>query len=181
MQRGPILLLAVAAWAACSSRKVNIDYDRAADFSKYKTFAWHEADNSLAQEDPLSHDRIMAAVDRQLGAKGFQKVDSNPEVYVTYHGEEKEQTTLDTTHMGYGYADDWYWDGGGMGGMGSSTTTVRSYQVGTLIVDLWDAQTKKLIWRGVGSDTLSDNPQNNAQKIDKVTEDMFKRYPPSSD
>ncbi len=56
----------------------------------------------------------MAAVDRQLGAKGFQKADSNPEVYVTYHGEEKEQTTLDTTHMGYGYAGDWYWDGGRM-------------------------------------------------------------------
>lgn len=63
--------------------------------------------------------------------------------------------------------------------MGSSTTTVRNYQVGTLIVDLWDAKTKKLIWRRVGSDTLSDNPQKNEQKIDKVTQDMFKRYPPT--
>ena len=63
--------------------------------------------------------------------------------------------------------------------MGTSITRVSTYQVGTLIVDLWDAKTKKLIWRGVASDTLSDSPQKNQGKIDKVTEEMFKRYPPS--
>ncbi len=63
--------------------------------------------------------------------------------------------------------------------MGSSTTQVRTYQMGTLVVDLWDAQAKQLVWRGVASDTISDNPQQNEKKIDKAAEEMFKRYPPS--
>jgi hypothetical protein len=63
-------------------------------------------------------------------------------------------------------------------GMGTSTTQVRTYTEGTLIVDIWDAKKKELVWRGVGSDTVSSNPESNAKKIDQVVADMFKRYPP---
>ena len=176
MKRLAILLVVFAVMTACSSRKVNFDYDRQADFSKYQTYAWHEVDTSLKDEDPLAHSRVMSAVDRELSAKGFRRADSNPDVYVTYHGENDERMTLRTTSMGYGYGSDFYWGGGGMG---SSTTQVHTYQVGTLVVDLWDAQAKELVWRGVVSDTISDNPQQNETKIDKAAEEMFKRYPPS--
>ena len=81
---------------------------------------------------------------------------------------------MDTTHMDYGFGDDWYWGGG----MGSSTTQVRTYTQGSLIVDIWDAEKKQLVWRGIGSDTVSSNPESNAKKIDKVVADLFKKYPP---
>jgi hypothetical protein len=162
----------------CSSRSVNFDYDRSADFSSFKTYAWHDGELSIKEEDPLGHQRIMDAVDRQMSAKGFSKVSSNPDVYVTYNGEDNEQVRMDTTHMGYDYGPDWYWGGGFGMDMGTSTTQVRTYLEGTLVVDIWDANKKQLVWRGVGSDIVSDNPESNAKKIDKMVADMFKRYPP---
>ncbi len=184
MKRLTLLLMAVlAVTGACSSMKVNNDYAREADFSSYKTYAWHEADTSLKEENMLGHERVIQEVDGQMAAKGFSKVSSNPDVYVTYHSDNEENTTLDTTSMGYGYGPGWgwggYYGGAGMGGMGSSTTTVRTYTTGTLVVDIWDAREKALVWRGIASDTVSDNPQKNAEKIRQAADKMFAAYPPS--
>jgi hypothetical protein len=64
--------------------------------------------------------------------------------------------------------------------MGESTTTTETYKVGTLVVDLFDAKTKQLIWRGNSSDTLSNNSDKNIQNMDKDVEKMFKNFPPGS-
>lgn len=174
--------LAVA--IGCSSMKVNYDWDHQADFSNYKTYAWHDSDTNVKDTDPLSHERFISAIDAQLSAQGFRKVASNPDVFVTYHSEENEQMSLDTTYMGggWGYGPGWGWGGGGggmgMGGMGSSTTTVRKYNVATVVLDLWDASQKRLVWRGTVSDTMSDNPQKNSKKIATAAEKLFKDYPP---
>jgi len=45
-------------------------------------------------------------------------------------------------------------------------------------VDLFDANSKEVVWRGVATETLSDNPEKNAKKLEDVVEDMFKQYPP---
>ena len=82
--------------------------------------------------------------------------------------------SLDTTNFGYGYGPGWYWGGG----MGTTTTQVRTYTVGTLIVDIWDAKAKQLVWRGIASDTLSENPQKNQQIAAKALAMMFEKYPP---
>lgn len=169
----------------CSSMKVNYDYDHQADFTQYKTYAWHDSDTNVADTDPLAHERFLSAVDSQLAAKGFSKVSSNPDVFVTYHAEESQQMSLDTTYMGggWGYGPGWGWGGYGMGGagMGSSTTTVRKYNVGTIALDMWDATQKRLVWRGTVSDTVSDNPSKNADKINKAADKLFKDYPPEAE
>ena len=178
-----VAMMAVA--IGCSSMKVNHDWDRQADFSMYKTYAWHDSDTNVKDTDPLAHERFISAIDGQLAMNGFQKVGSNPDVFVTYHSEESQQMSLDTTYMGggWGYGPGWGWGGGmgGMGGMGSSTTTVRKYNVGTVVLDLWDAAQKRLVWRGTVSDTLSDNPEKNAKKINTAAEKLFKDYPPVTD
>ena len=165
----------------CSSMTVNHDWDRQADFSTYKTYAWHDSDTNVKDSDPLGHDRFIRAIDAQLVAQGLQKVSSNPDVYVTYHSEENEQMSLDTTYMGggWGYGPGWGWGGMGMGGMGTSTTTVRTYSVATVVLDMSDAKQKRLVWRGTVSDTMSDNPQKNAKKIATAAEKLFKDYPPA--
>lgn len=169
----------------CSSMKVNYDYDHQADFTQYKTYAWHDSEANVADTDPLAHERFLSAVDSQLAAKGFSKVSSNPDVFVTYHAEESQQMSLDTTYMGggWGYGPGWGWGGYGMGGagMGSSTTTVRKYNVGTVALDMWDASQKRLVWRGTVSDTVSDNPSKNADKIIKAADKLFKDYPPEAE
>jgi hypothetical protein len=176
MKNQLLFVLLVGLVALSCSARVNFDYDKSADFSSFETFAWHEGQQTIKEEDPLGHQRVMDAVDREMSAKGLRKVSSSPDVYVTYNAEDNEQVRMDTTHMDYGFGDDWYW-GGGMG-MGSSTTQVRTYLEGTLVVDIWDAKKKQLVWRGIGTETVSDNPESNAKKIDKVVADMFKRYPP---
>jgi len=163
--------------------KVNHDYDHQADFSSYETYAWHDGEHSVADTDPLAHERFMKAVDGQLAMKGMKQVSSNPDVYVTYNAEESEQMSLDTTYMGggWGYGPGWGWGGGYMGGMGSTTTTVRRYNVGTVVLDMWDAEQKRLVWRGTVSDTLSSDPSKNASKIQKAVQKLFAKYPPAGE
>ena len=108
--------------------------------------------------------------------KGMKMVESDPDVYVTYHGDDNEQVVVDTTHYGYGYGGGWYW--GGYGGMGTSTSRVRTYKEGTLIVDIYKAAEKELIWRGTVTGTVSENPKENEKKINKGVAKVFKKYPP---
>lgn len=161
---------------SCSSMKISNDYDRNADFAGFKTYSWVEG-QTLEGDYPLVHERLVRAIEGQLAMKGLNEADSNPDVFVTYHADENESIRIDTDHFGYGYGPGWYW--GGMG-MGSSTTRVRSYTQGTLIVDVWDAKQKRLVWRGTATDTVSESPT--PQKIDKKVNQaigkMFESFPP---
>jgi len=71
------------------------------------------------------------------------------------------------------------WAGNRYGGMGSAQTTVNEYLVGTL-VDMFDAKSKNLVFRGTAQDELSDNPDKNAKKLEKASAKMFKNFPPSA-
>lgn len=182
MTKLAMAVLTLGLLAGCASMTVNTDWAREADFSKYKTFQYKETEGNIADTNPLGDQRIIAGIKREMQAKGFTEASSNPDVYVTYHGEDKEGISLDTTTMGYGgygLGPGWGWGYGGMG-MGSSTTTVRTYTKGTLIVDIWDASAKELVWRGVASDTLSEDPQKNVDKGNKALAKMFERYPPKA-
>jgi len=68
----------------------------------------------------------------------------------------------------------WRWGGG----FGEATTNVDHYRVGTLVVDLFDARTKKLVWRGSASDTLSNKSDKNIKDLDKGVQKMFDHFPP---
>ncbi len=69
----------------------------------------------------------------------------------------------------------------GVGGdLAAEVSTTETYKVGTLIVDLFDAKTKQLIWRGTSSNTLSNNSDKNIKNLDKGADKMFKHFPPGS-
>jgi len=91
---------------------------------------------------------------------------------VTYHGIRTEERSLNTTGYGYGR-----WRGGG-----SATTYVNTYHKGTLVIDMYDSKTKQMIFRGTGTDSVSDKPEKNEKKINKVFDKMFdpKKWPPKS-
>jgi hypothetical protein len=85
--------------------------------------------------------------------------------------------------MGYGYPGGWGMYGGGYRGgyrggyVGTTTTTVRSYQTGTLVVDVWDAKSEKLVWRGTATNiSVSDNPTKMKKKIDKALKKMTDKW-----
>ena len=102
-----VMLVAVPGMA----QKVHIDYDKEADFSKYKTFAWYSSpDTSVADSNDLVHRKIVEIIQNQLQAGRLEMVGSDPDLYVTYHTNEKEEMSLNTTHFGYGYPAGWAWD-----------------------------------------------------------------------
>jgi len=174
-----VLIPLVLSIAGCDLKTI-VDYDRDADFSGISTYAWAEKEEREVSD--LDHRRILAAVDRQMELKSLKKVDADPDVYVIYYADEDQQVVIDTTHHGYGYGGGMYWDpywGGGMGmGMGSSTSRVRKYKEGTLLLDMYDASKKELIWRGSITGTLSDNPRENEKKVNKGLAKLFKKFPP---
>lgn len=109
------------------------------------------------------------AVNRELAARRWTLVPSGGEVAVSARDAIHNQQTLNTFYDGFG--------GRHFGGLGMATTTVDNYKVGTLIVEMFDGSSKNMIWRGVASDTLSNN--SDIKNLDKNVRKMFGKFPPS--
>jgi uncharacterized protein DUF4136 len=161
---GLVLVLAAVSFA----QDVKSDYDHSATFGQYKTFSWEK----VQTKDPLMVDRIKDAVNSAISAKGWTLVPSGGDVEVFAIETTQNQQTLDTFYNGFGGGRRW-------GGFGDATTTVDTYKVGTLVVDLFDAKTEKLIWRSSSSDTLSSNADKNTKNLDKGVNKMFQHFPPA--
>jgi hypothetical protein len=127
-------------------------------------------------KDPLWVDRIKSAVNSALAAKGWTEVESGGNVAVVAIEMTKNHQTLNTFYDSFGGG--WGWRRGGGMGFGDATTTEETYKVGTLVVDLFDASSKKLIWRGSSSDSLSDKSDKNIKNLDKGVQKMFDHFPP---
>jgi hypothetical protein len=164
-----IALVALVAFAGCSSISVSTNFDSGADFASYKTFGWMKESDSEKGYDFSGEldERIKNAVDQQLAAKGLMKATVNTDLLVVYHAGKEQQ--LEEEDWGYG---GWWGVGGG---------DVNSYEKGTLVVDLIDAKTEKLVWRGSANKALSENPSagEREEAIDDAVQKMFKKYPPS--
>jgi uncharacterized protein DUF4136 len=176
MQRVMFALIAMMFLFAgkSSAQQVKTDFDRSADFSQYKTYSWER----VKTKDSLDVDRIKSAVNAALAAKGWTQVDSGGDVSVVAMEITQNQQTLNTFYDGFGGG--WGWRRFGGGGFGEATTTTETYRVGTLVVDLFDTKTKKLLWRGTSSDTISNNSEKNIKNLDKGVEKLFKQFPPGS-
>lgn len=157
-----------------SAQQVKTDFDRSVDFGHYKTYSWQ----NVKTKDPLFADRIKNAVNAALAAKGWTQADSGGDVSIMAIETTQDQQTLNTFYDGMGGG--WGWRRFGGGGFGEATTTTETYKVGSLVVDLFDTSTKKLIWRGNASDTLSNNSNKNIEKLDKAVTKMFKQFPPEA-
>ena len=152
------------------AQSVTYDYDRAASFSNYKTYAWTRGTEVT---DELIDIRVVGAIDRVLVAKGLTRVErtANPDVLVAYRA--SFEKNLEIT----GSADGWGPFGLG-GGLGSAR--VRPVVVGTLLVDISDARTNMIVWRSLAVSDIkpTDKPESRDKKITNATEKMFKNYAP---
>jgi hypothetical protein len=166
----PILLVAAA--LACSTLKTTADFDPKTDFTRYKTWAFRE-DESM--KNSILSKRIQSAVESELSKRGLTRNEGNPDLWVAVHVRLSKETQVTTYNTGWGYGYRW-------GGAGMSTATVQEIPVGSLIVDLVDANQKDLVWRGTASDTL--NPEKSPEEKDKALREalakMFENYPPRS-
>ena len=173
---GLIVLLGLAASPALA-QKVTIDYAHEFDFDKVKTFQYVDTSESDMQ-DSLMDERIESLIRQKLEAGGLEEVDSDPDLYVTYHTNTKENQVYNTTHFGYGgWGPGWGgWGYGYGGGMGSSTTTASTYTEGTLIIDAYEPNKKEMVWRGTGTVTLKAKPEKQMKQIDNILKKLDKKW-----
>ena len=168
----PVLL----AFVACSTVKIGYDYDKSADFSKYKTYAFSEETMKMPINQ-LNRDRLIKATEAEMAAKGFTKSD-NPDAILDLRikGEEV-QTATATTTGGYGYGYGRWGYGGGF-----STTQVNydKYVEGSLFITMVDKATEKIVWQGTGKKTLDENAsaQKKEENINYAVKQIFTNYPP---
>ena len=158
------LTLAVAPGAL--AQKVTVEFDSAADFSKYKTFAIR-AGQLNSRNPALSSDlvkkRIDADIERGLTAKGLTMVAGRSDLNVRYTFGAARRMQLQSYPAG--------WRGWG-------TRIVRvPYAEGTLVIDLNDPATRSLVWRGIASEEKSD-PTKLEGKLDDMVKKCLKKYPP---
>jgi hypothetical protein len=166
------LIGAVAVTAA--SAGVTVDYDKKVDFSRLKTYAWKEG---TPAGNPLNEERVHNAVNAQLAQKGLQKVEGEADCYVYTHVKNKATQQVSIDSFGYGGYYGW---GGWGGAYGSTSVNVQNVIDGMLIVDIVDAGTKQLAWRGVATKTLypDTKPEKIEKLINKVISQMFYGFPP---
>lgn len=163
------------------AQKISIDYDKDYDSSSIKTFAWAETSKtSLAASNPLLHSRILNGIEYYLTLEEVREVGADPDIYVTYHTSSKQKIVVNTTDFGYGYPRGWGHYGRGPyygASVGTSTFSVNTYQMGTLVVDVWDAGTKTLVWRGMATNiTVTDNPEKMKKRINKALKKMVNKW-----
>jgi hypothetical protein len=166
-----LLLLGVA---GCSSLSYYSDYDKQADFSIYQSFVWiggsYVAADGSTGDAGLFEGRVRAAVEEELAGMGFAvRSEGEADMLVAYHASGKETVVNDTQDYGYAYGRWAYTD-----------VSVQSYNEGTLMIDLIDAGTRELVWRGWATGTIQDNlsAEERNKRIRDAVARIMDQYPP---
>ena len=161
--------------AMAGAQDVKIDFDKAYNFAPVKTYSIKIA---TTWGNDLSQRRVLAEFDGAIAAKGWKKVaEGQSDIVVLLHGATTTKREANTFYSG-GYGGYGYRGFGGMGG--TASTVVNEYIIGTLVVDMFDAKTKNLVFRGTAEDEISDKADKNAKKLEKASEKMFKNFPPTA-
>jgi uncharacterized protein DUF4136 len=164
--------------AAAFAQDVKVDSDKNANFSAIKTFS---VKIGTSWGNPIGEKRVTDEITDTLKEKGWTVAEPDKaDALVVLHGATEKQKTLNTFYSGMGGYGGYGWRGMGAGGMGTATTTTSEYLVGTLVVDIFDAKTKQLMYRGIAQDEISDKAEKNAKKLAKASDKLFKDFPPGS-
>jgi hypothetical protein len=157
---------------SCVSVKVASDYDKEANFSEYKTFAFYKTGIDKAEISDLDKRRILRAIETEMLNKGFTKSET-PDLLVSIFTKSREKVNVNNSgYYPYGYGWGWspyYW---------GSYNTVTTSTEGVLYIDLIDANKKELVWQGVGTGYISQNTNKKEERIKEFVTLIMEKYPP---
>lgn len=157
------------ACASASAQDVKYNYAMGADFAKYKTYKWVDVPNEN-HPDQITDQQIRAAIETTLGSKGLSRAPGDAaDLLIAY------QIAVNQERQWNAY--------GGMGGLrfgGMGTATSSTINIGTLVVDVFDATAKQQIWTGQATKTMdpSSDPQKNQRNLQKGVTKLLKNFPP---
>lgn len=182
------LLLAVS---ACSGLKTSYDFDPSANFAGYQAWDFIETSPN-PQLDALTVQRLENSIVRTLANKGMRRTDVSDvteadqiQFAVGYQVILDEEVSYNTVNTGYGGGwgyGGWYGPGYGGIGMSTSRTYENRVEVGTLIIDFFDVETRELVWRGIGESQIQEirDPQERQERLNQVVDKILEHFPPST-
>ena len=159
----------------CATMNVSSHATRGLDFSHYRTYDWGPADalptgDPRLDQNPFFQDHVQGAVEKQLAAKGFERSTSEtPDLLIHYHASINQRIDVNRIDRDYGYCYD-----------ENCQVRVIEYEAGTLVLDLVDTRTNRLVWRGWAQDSVEGvltNQDRMARNIDEAVRRMLRRLP----
>ncbi len=144
--------------------KVDVTYDPAVNFHAYRTYGWKSGTPARRSEA----DRLITRmIERELKARGLKRSEGEADVFVITHVLADAHSLADLSDASY-----WaFWSG-------LKTFDPMQVEAGTLVIDLLDADSKKIVWRGLAAGTLSEKMSKNERRVEKAIGRLFKEYPP---
>jgi hypothetical protein len=176
-----VLAVATIALAGCASGPdIRADYDRAADFGKYRTYGFvAQAGTDSGDFRSLATQMLQNAASREMESRGYTRSE-NPDVVINFKGQLEEKVDVESTPAPY-YGPGWGyrgWYGAPYGGYGGSEVTTRRYNVGTLVVDVVDREKRQVVFQGAISDVVTKEMQQNREaSINAAVAHVFSKYP----
>ena len=168
--------------SACSGIPVSQDFEQSFDFSSLKTFAWDANEDNqwgIASSNELVDRRIRSAIENTLTARQFSQVDAaKAEFLVLYNVVVEQRISSSNVSGGISVGRS---TRGRHGSIGLSTgSQIRTYEQGTLLIDVIDVASDKLVWRGTSAQTLPDlsDPQRLTDHINATVAAIFEQFPP---
>jgi hypothetical protein len=155
-----VVLVAAALAAGCATMTVSSHIERNVHFNDYLTYDWGPPDtfpvgDPRLDNNPFFVDYLQGAVEKQLAAKGYERaLTGQPDLLVHYHASVNQKVDVYEADARHGYC------------YGNCQPQVVEYEQGTLVVDIVDAKTSKVIWRGWSQDVM-DGVIDNQQRLEK--------------
>lgn len=162
--------------AGCATINVGSYIARDLDFTRYHTYDWAPAD-ALPTGDPRLDnnaffiDQFQGAVEKRLAARGFARAGEGqtPDLLIHYHTNVSWRAEVDALDRSLGY-----------GAAGEYMPAVRTFEEGTLVLDVIDARTKRMVWRGWAEDRFEgafDTQEGMERTIDRAVRELMERFP----
>jgi hypothetical protein len=157
--RATFIAVAALTLVGCATLRVGSHADSGVVWSKYKTFAWGPADalpagDARLDRDPVFRDRVEGAIEKAMTAHGFERSarSERPDLLIHYHANITERLNIDA----------------------------ERYESSTLVVDIIDASTNVLMWRGWASGSVEGELANRdrlRRRIDNDVTGIFESLP----
>ena len=170
--------LAALALAGCATMTVSSHIERGVDFSDYVTYDWGPPDNlptgdPRLDSNPFFRDYVQGAIEKKMAAKGYVRaVTGTPDLLIHYHASVNQKLDVYEVDSYYGYC------------YGNCQPQVVNYEEGTLLIDVVDTTTSKVVWRGWSQDTMNgviDNQDRLERQVEEGVTKMMRLLPKSGD
>jgi Domain of unknown function (DUF4136) len=166
--------MAALALAGCATMTVSSHIERNVVFSDYVTYDWGPPDNlpvgdPRLDNNPFFRDYVQGAIEKKMAAKGYERAfTGTPDLLIHYHASVNQKLEVYEVDQRYGYC------------YGNCQPQVTDYEEGTLLIDVVDATTSKVVWRGWSQDVMNgviDNQDRLEKQVDEGVTRMMLLLP----